>query len=320
MKNITNIPEVLGAIKKSALAFVVIIPSLLHAQTVSTPIVGFSKVSAPAGGRIVAPVFVKAAVFSGNSTVTGQTFSGSFTSALSPTSFSDRPNYPTHYVEIVSGVNEGLTFDILSAGPTGITTSGVPTSLNGTSVSIVIRPHVTLSDLVSNSTGLQDFNDAITVFRENNQKSSYIYTSTGVVADDYSTPADNVVIYPGTGVVLNNGAAASFTFSGQVKTTKTIVPIYAGESILAPVDPQGGKKVSQLNIAGALAPFSDAFSVISTSGNLNASSFYSDGASVLDENYSPVAGSSDLGVSVGNGLIINANADGSWVANSPLGN
>ena len=268
----------------------------------------------------MAPVFVKPAVFSGNSSITGQSFSGSFSSALNPTSYTDRPNYPTHYVEIVSGANEGMTFDVESAGGSGITVSGVPTSLNGTTVSIVVRPHITLADLAASSTGLQDYNDAITVFRENNQKASYIYTSTGVVADDYSTPADNVVIYPGTGVVLNNGASALFTFPGQVKTTKTIVPIYNGESIVAPVDPQGGASVSQLNIAGALAPYSDAFSVISTTGDLAANSFYSDGTDVLDENYSPVAGSTDLSLSVGNGLIINANGDSNWVANSPLGN
>ena len=292
----------------------------LVAQTVSTPIVGFSKVSAPAGGRIVAPVFVKAAVYSGTAIVSGQTLSGTFSSSLNPTSFSDRPNYPTHYVEITSGANEGLSFDVVSAGPSGVTVSGIPPALNGASVSIVVRPHITLADVAASASGLQDYSDAITIFRENNQKASYIYTTSGIVADDYSTPADNVVVYPGTGVVLNNGAQVTFTFSGQVKTTKTIVPVYAGESIIAPVDPQGGKKVSQINIAGALAPYSDAFSVISTSGDLGASSFYSDGVNVLDETYSPVAASTDLGISVGNGLIVNANGDVSWILLSPLGN
>jgi len=314
---IKNFSSVLGLL----LVSLVLAPrSTVWGQTVSTPIVGFSKVQAPAGGRIVAPVFVKPAVFSGNSTISGQTFSGSFTSALNPTSFSDRPNYPTHYVEITSGANEGLTFDVISAGPTGITTSGIPAGLNGSTLSITVRPHVTLADMASSATGLQDFSDAITIFRENNQKSSYIYTASGIVADDYSTPADNVVVYPGTGIVLNNGGQVSFTFSGQVKTTKTVVPIYAGESIVAPVDPQGGKKVSQLNISGALAAFSDAFSVVSTTGDLAGNSFYTDGVDVLDENYIPVVGATDVSLTVGNGLIINANSDQSWVVNSPLGN
>jgi hypothetical protein len=304
----------------AAVILALAIPSLGLTQTVSTPIVGFSKVEAPAGGRIVAPVFVKAPVFSGSSVISGQSFSGSFSSALNPTSFTDRPNYPTHYVEIVSGANEGMSFDVESASGSSLTVSGIPSSLNGATVSIVIRPHINLADLATSSVGLQDHRDAITIFRENNQKSSYIYTSTGVVADDYATPADNVVIYPGTGVVLNNGASASFTSSGQVKTTKTIVPIYSGESIVAPVDPQGGKTVSQLNIAGALVPYSDSFSLVSTSGNLAANSFYSDGTDVLDENYSPVSGSTDLGLSFGNGLIINANTDSNCASNSPLGN
>lgn len=295
-------------------------PAFLHAQTTNySSIVGYSKVNVSAGGGVVAPVFVKPAVFTGSSTISGQTFSGQFTSSLNPTSFTDRPNYPTHYVEITSGVNEGVSFDVISAGPAGITTSGVPTGLNGATVSIVVRPHVTLGDIAAASSGLADFSDAITVYRENNQKSSYIYTTSGVVGDDYSTPSDNVIIYPGYAVLFNTIGNSTFTLQGEVKTTKTKVPLFAGETLIAPVDPQGGKKVSQLNLAGALEGYTDAISLVSTTGNLGLSSFYSDGTTdMLDENYTPVNVATDKTVSAGNGFIVNTLQDRTWTANPPV--
>jgi hypothetical protein len=295
-------------------------PSFLHAQTTSySSIVGYSKVDLAAGGGVVAPVFVKPAVFTGTATINGQVFSGAFSPSLNPTSFTDRPNYPTHYVEITSGANEGLVFDVESAGPTGISTSGVPSGLNGQTVSIVVRPHVNLGDVATASSGLADNSDTITVYRENNVKSSYIYTSTGVVGDDYSTPSGHVVIYPGYGVLFNTLGSSSFTFSGEVKATKTKVPLFAGETLIAPLDPQGGKKVSQLNLAGALQGGSDAISLVSTTGNLSLTSFYSDGATnMLDENYEPVNATTDKVVSAGNGFIVNTMTDRTWTANSPV--
>jgi len=292
----------------------------VHAQTTSySSIVGYSKVNVAAGGGVVAPVFVKPAVFSGSSTISGQTFSGSFSSSLNPSTFTDRPNYPTHYIEIVSGVNEGLIFDVVSAGPSGISTAGIPSGLNGQTVSVVVRPHVTLGDIAKAATGLADYSDAITVYMENNIKTSYIYTTTGVVGDDYSTPSDNVVIYPGYAVIFNTISSSTFTMTGEVKTTKTVVPLFAGETLIAPLDPQGGKKVSQLNLAGALEGYTDAISLVSATGDLSLSSFYSDGvADMLDENYTTVDSSTDKVVNVGNGFIVNAIADKTWVANSPV--
>jgi hypothetical protein len=295
-------------------------PAFLHAQTTSySSIVGYSKVDVAAGGGVVAPVFVKAAVFSGSATVSGQTFSGSFSTSLNPTSFTDRPNYPTHYVEITSGPNEGAVFDVQSAGPSGISTSGIPAGLSGQTVSIAVRPHVTLGDVASASAGLADFSDAITVYRENNIKSSYIYTTSGVVGDDYSTPSDHVVIYPGYAVMFNTIGNSTFTLSGEVKTTKTQVPLFAGETLIAPLDPQGGKNVSQLNLAGALEGYTDAISLVSTTGDLSLNSFYSDGATdMLDENYTPVDATTDKVVNAGNGFIVNTLTDRVWTANAPV--
>ena len=293
--------------------------ALSHAVDSYSSIVGYSKVDVAAGGGVVAPVFVKSAVFTGSSTISGQTFSGSFSSALNPTSFSDRPNFPTHYVEITSGTNEGLVFDVDSASGSGIVVTGIPTALNGQTVSIVVRPHVTLGDIAGQSSGLADFSDAITVYRENNVKSSYIYTTTGVVGDDYSTPSDHVVVYPGYAVIFNTLGSSTFTLTGEVKTTKTRVPLFAGETLIAPIDPQGGKMVSQLNLAGALEGYTDAISLVSTTGDLSLNSFYSDGATdMLDENYTPVDGTTDKVVNAGNGFIVNTLTDRTWTANAPV--
>ena len=73
------------------------------AQTVSTPIVGFSKVTIPNGSRAVVPGFVKPAAYSSSGTVSGQSVAATSltANAFQPTQFSGgTPNFPTHYPEI----------------------------------------------------------------------------------------------------------------------------------------------------------------------------------------------------------------------------
>jgi hypothetical protein len=123
--------------------------NLLAQTTVSTPIVGFRKTTLPSGSVCVVPGFVKAPVYQSSSAVSGQNFavSGLSSGAYSESAFNDRPNYPTHYVEIVAGTYEGYTFDIQSNSASQVTVSGLPAQLNGQTVTIAIRPHYKLDDL-----------------------------------------------------------------------------------------------------------------------------------------------------------------------------
>ena len=127
-------------------------PAFLQAQTTSySEVVGYSQINAASGTVLIVPGFVKASAYSGLATISGQSLSatGLTSSALNTSNFSDRPNYPTHYVEITAGAYEGYSFDIASNTATQITAVGIPSALNGQTVSIVIRPHVTLDDLLA---------------------------------------------------------------------------------------------------------------------------------------------------------------------------
>jgi hypothetical protein len=52
--------------------------------------------------------------------------------------------------------------------------------------------------------------------------------------------------------------------------------------------------------------------LIGTNGTLGILSFYSDGSSLLDQNYSPVNPSNAPNVVAGNGIIINAGSERTW--------
>jgi len=284
----------------------------LRAQTAISysDVCGFSIVNALIGGRVIVPVFVKSAVYSSLSNITNNSFTVTdLVTPLSPTSFTDRPNYPRYYVEITSGVYEGQRFDVSSNTSSNVYVYNLPNYLNNqTNVPISIRPHFTLSDLVQITPGLTEYSDTIT-FYFLNQVNSYIYTSSGFVsAEDYTTPMGQVVIYPGNGAVLCVASQAALTFYGQVKSTKTIVPVYCGVNIVAPIDPQGSNTIS---VASVLDPYSDTMTYVSIDGSLTLKPFYSDGINLLNENYSPTT--SPL-LETGNGVILNVATDRYWTS------
>ena len=281
---------------------------------VTAGIYGFSTISAPVGGRVIAPVFVKNSVYSGAVPVSGNTFlaAGIASNSLSPSSFSDRPNAPRYYVEITSGIYAGNIYDVAGNDTNGITVYGLPSTLNGQSnIAIAVRPHFTLGDLASASSGLSAYSDALSLYQTNSGQSTYIYSGTGVV-DGNNATADQIVLYPGSGALLNNSGNASFTFSGLVKTNQTVVPIYAGVTLVAPIDPTGTTTIYSENLAAILQPYVEAVSLVATDGSLGTTPFYSDGTQLLDQNYSPLDPSVAPIVSSGNGFFINTTQNRLW--------
>ncbi|MEY5062743.1 MAG: hypothetical protein RLZZ112_707 [Verrucomicrobiota bacterium] len=226
--------------------------AFVQAQTTSySEIVGYSKVSVPSGTRAVVPGFVKAAVFSGAGAVSGQTVvsSGLTANALKPTEFSSgAPNFPTHYLEITAGTYEGYSFDVLSNTASGVTVSGLPTALNGTTISYVIRPHLTLGDI--DSSGLPDGSVVLNIFNNPTvAASSYLYDSGGNWYDGSgSFLMNHAVIYPGTGVSLNNSSGQfEVSFTGVVKANKTAIPVYqnATQNLVGPMNPSTSTSLTE---------------------------------------------------------------------------
>jgi len=298
-------------------------PSLCFGQVsvVTTPIYGFCTITAPAGGSVVAPVFVQNSIYSGVVSISGSTFlaAGITANALAPTSYTDRPNTPRYYVEITSGTYAGYTSDVESNDANGITVYGLPNVLNGQSgVTIAVRPHFTLGDMTNVSSGLSALTDTFTLYQGKNAQSSYYYSGGGVVGGDYTTPSGQIVVYPGSGVLLNNSGNASFTFSGLVKTNQTVVPVYSGINLLAPLDPSGTTVMTSENLTSGLQPYIDSVSLVANDGTLVTKPFYSDGSQLLDQNYAPVNPVSAPIVTSGNGFFVNALQNSLWVNLSAL--
>jgi len=250
-------------------------PAFLHAETTSySDVVGYSKVTVPAGTRAVVPGFVKSAVFSGSGAISGQTVasSGLTANALSPTQFSGGvPNFPTHYLEITSGAYEGYSFDVASNTATGVTVSDLPSALNGTTISYAIRPHLTLGDI--DSGGLPDGNVVLNIFNNPSvSATSYLYDSGGNWYDGSgSFLMNHAVIYPGTGISLNNSSSEfAVNFTGVVKATKTAIPVYrqASQNLVGPLNPSAN---STLTAWAAALPENTVANILTTSGNNNVS-------------------------------------------------
>lgn len=294
-------------------------PTFLHAVDSYSDVVGYSKVSAASGTVLVVPGFVKASKYSGSSTITGQTFnaSGLTANALNASNFNDRPNYPTHYVEITSGSYEGYSFDIVSNTTGQITVSGIPSGLNGQNVTIAVRPHMTLDDLVA--PGLADYTDAVNIINADGSSSTRFYASNSWLAEDFSTPAGHTVVYPGSGYTLTSGGA-TITTTGVVKSTKTAVPLYsAAVNYVGPMNPGGTTKVNNLGIASILAPYTDGFNVASNDGNMQTTAtYFSDGAGILDSGFSNLDPAALDNVSSNAGFTVSVSADSYWIMPSPL--
>lgn len=308
--------------KKNMIAILAlaVTPAFLHAVDSYSDVVGYSKISAPSGTVTIVPGFVKAAKFAGTVSVSNQSFNvnGFSVGALDATSFSDgRPNYPTHYIEITSGAYEGYSFDIVQNSANSVTTTGVPSALNGQSVSVAVRAHTTLDDIASPS--LADYSDAVNLVNPDGSATTRFYASGSWVAEDYSTPAGHTVLYPGQAVSLSSGGA-TITTTGVVKSTKTAVPLYAAAvNFVGPLSPSGSSKMNVLGIASGLAPYSDGFNAFTNDGNMTTvATYYSDGAAILDAGYSPLDPTATDSIETNTGFAVSVTSDTYWIMPSPL--
>jgi hypothetical protein len=290
-----------------------------NAATVTSDIVGYSKISAPSGTVTIVHGFVKAAKFTGPAIVSGQSFavSGFSAGALNTSTYSDRPNYPTHYVEITSGPYEGYAYDIVSNSGTSITASEVPFELSGQTVSVAVRAHVTLDDIASPS--MADYSDAVNLVNPDGTATTRFYASGSWVAEDYSSPAGHTVLYPGQALSFSSGGA-TITTTGVVKATKTAVPLYAAAvNFVGPLSPSGDTKMNVLQIAPYLAPYGDGFNAFTNDGNMTtAATYYSDGAAILDAGYSALNPSATDSIGTNTGFAVSVTADTYWIMPSPL--
>lgn len=293
----------------------------LKAQsTVSTPVVGFQKITLPVGGKAIAPTFIKANVFQGSATIAGSTVSVAANSltglTLGPTEFSNRENYPKFYAEVTQTNSPfyGYNFDITAANTSSAFTSqNIPFGLSGT-VTIAIRPHLTLADLSPASLAN---GDSITVANDpSGAVSTYYVYNGGWIGSDFDTSKSfsHVIIPPGNGLIYSGqDTELQLTLSGVVKSTPTAVPVYqnAYANLVAPVNPSAAINYASQNIASGIGSGA-AFTVYSSDGSfVEESVYYSTGSGLLDGSFTAISTVNVPGataVSVGS-----LNSDAVWI-------
>lgn len=301
------------------IACALFLASVAFCQTVSTPVVGFEKKNFAAGTTGLGVGFVKPAVFSGTSTsitATSISVSGASFSSFAPTG-----GLPNYYVEITSGSLVGLNADILSNTGTTLTINGDLTSILGTTPQIAIRPHVKVSGLFNGNTYLTDYIDTVTVYNSDGTSTSLLRDSTagtGWVRND-TFEASDLVVYPGQAVLLSVSQNGNVTTSGQVKTTPTLVPLYAGSlNYVTLGNPSSSQSIQNVSLGANMTDYIDTVTKLSTDGNCDQAGVYlwggiSDG--FLDVNtFAPVS----VTIPGTDAIFVSVSSDTVWKAPAPL--
>lgn len=316
-----------------------IVLTILSAALIAVPasfgqatsgVVGFSSLTCPIGTTLVVPTLVNSSVFQGQAsvssdglTITPTTAPSWVVGAYNATSFTaPTTNYPKFYAEIVSGANEGLIFDIASNTATALTMAAAvnPSGIRGTTVQIAIRAHVTLDKIVQGATGLTAYVDAVNLFEPNGATSTRIFDGASWVAGDYTTPAGHSVVYPGTGFSFSAASPVAFNFMGEVKPTKTKVPMYQmGVNIVGNLNPAAATTIYGSSFNSALSPYADGFNSFSADGNMTTlGTYFSDGSLMLDGAYNPLSPSAPDSIPLNRGVVVSVTADTVVTFNSPL--
>ena len=294
----------------------------LDAQTVSTPIVGFEKKTFPAGTTGHGVGFVKAAIFQGTATSSTANSLSVNGASFTANQFAPVSGLPSHYIQITSGSQTGLVVDIIGNSSTDLSVaSGDLTNVSGTP-SFVIRPHLRVSSLFEGNSDLVDYTDTVTIYNSDGTVSTLLRDSASPTGwlDSTTFNASDSVIYPGQAFLLSTSGTGSFTSTGVVNPTQTVIPIYAGFVILVSIsNPSNGKNIQNINLGANLVDYTDTVGLFSSDGSLaQDTSLIWAGASdgFLDStSFSPAAGVTAGGTSA---IIVNASSDTTWVQASPL--
>jgi len=184
----------------------------INAQTSTayTPIVGYNTINMTGGVNFINSPFINQPIYSGNGLVNNS----SITINTPITIDSSQP----YYIEL----SDGSIFDVVSYSNGIINVLNLPSILQGQTISISIRQHVTLGEIVKNSTGFSDYSDALSI-PYGDGSIPYIYISSGIVSGDFITPSDNAILYPDEQLIINNSYNISVTLLGELAFADNIV-------------------------------------------------------------------------------------------------
>jgi hypothetical protein len=321
---LSEVKEIMN-MKKLNVTLAILVATLMagNATTVTSDIVGYYKQSFPAGGSLQTVGLVKASVFAGSATsITGPTLVCP-SSSWTPNQFAPVAGLPTHYVEITSGSQTGYLFDIVSNTASSVTVGDSSIAGAGGNAAFLIRPHTRLSEALQSATNLVDYSDQVTVYHADGTNISFLRdsstTSGWLDAGTFSESDD--IIYPSQGFVLTTSSAGELTQTGTVKSTPTVVPLYAGQVNIVSLSNPGGinKDIQLVGLGTNLIDYADQVATYSTDGTLATTSALLYGGSTdgwLDAG--TFATATGVNVTGLNPIIVSVTSDTTWILNPPI--
>ena len=229
-------------------------PFFIQGQsTVSTPIVGFSTITAAANGgsgtkySLVAANLLNAPSWSGSINGTLAAAAGSFTAGA----YNAGTVYAKYYVEIVDGSAAGSQTDIISNTTDTLIVDDQAAfqAAVGSGATVKIRKHRTLVDLFGGASGTTgDTTVAIAkgtslstadnvILKENGIDKSFYYSSSSLRPgwrDASGNLATDRPVYPNQGAIIarKSNSAANIVLTGEVKQGVTFVDLPAGYNLI----------------------------------------------------------------------------------------
>lgn len=296
----------------------------VNAQTNSySDVVGYYTKSFPAGGSLQTVALLKPVTFQG----AASSIVGAVLNATSPgwtvDQFNPANSLPAYYVEITSGPRAGYLYDIISNTASSLTVSSADIANAGGTASFLIRAHTNLSEALKSSNNLTDYGDQITVFNGDDSSGNFIRdssTSTGWL-DATTFSESDAVIYPSQGYVLTATSSGDYMITGTLKSTPTVVPLYAGQVNIVSLSNPGGitKDIQNIDLGVNLIDYSDQVATYLNDGSLGTQSalLYGGGQDgFLDATtFSPVTG---VNVAGEEAVIVSVSSSTTWSVKAPL--
>lgn len=235
----------------------------------TSDVVGYVSKSVATGASLLSFPMHKAPQFSGAIDADGVSGDGLTLTISNLPSTIATPSY----VQITSGAAAGAGVSIVSSTASSVTLESAITGLAaGDSLKIV--EHSTLGDLtLASSSSIADAS-VVTIYNSDGSVSSYT-TYANVWYDGGFANADDVIIFPGEGFVINSQGAVDVTFTGTVNSDAIDVDLTSGAiNIVGTFNPSAPSGSDSLG--AALSSLSDAstITVYSEDGALTAGETY----------------------------------------------
>lgn len=212
--------------------------------TITTDPVGVVVHEVPQGRSVLSVPFVGTSVYEG--IVASNT---DVTVTFETSGIPDLTGHP-YYIHVLDGAFAGENITIVEASSNAVSLE-LATAGDLSGASVAIRPHVTIGTLFDGVSLPGE--PTLTLYESNGSVSSYTYYSALGWVDENFNSAENVIIFPGEGLIFNVSAGFDLPFSGTVLTAPMAVLVgNLGVSIVGSINPAESVSIEQLDFVNAL--------------------------------------------------------------------